>query len=138
MSKLLGGCTVLVLGIQCNSECNSTFSLVEDCKPSIPNLLFHSVFETGMQAFETMILLPDVLPVYQMCLFHIDGGLQSPPRSCELDLVKVTIEAEDGPKMCQTEPWRWIETSTFHQVELYLLCDPGGKALVIVGIDDKL
>ena len=114
MSKLLGGCTVLVLGIQCNSECNSTFSSVEDCKPSIPNLFFHSVFETGIQALETMILLPDVLPVYQMCLFHIDGGLQSPPRSCELDLVKVTIEAYtsgDGPKMSQTEPWRWIETS---------------------------
>ena len=49
-------------------------------------------------------------------------------RSCELDLVKVTIEAYisgDGPKMFQAEPWRWIETSIFHQVELYLLCDPG-------------
>ena len=76
MSKVLDGCTViLVLGIQCSS----TFSLVEDCKPSNPNLLFHSVFETGIQALETMMLLPDVLPVYQMCLFHIDGGLQSPP-----------------------------------------------------------
>ena len=50
--------------------------------------------------------------------------------------MKVTIEAYtsgDGPKMPQTEHWRWIETSTFHQVELYLLCDPGYGVLAVIG-----